>query len=74
MVEAGAVVLIDAKEPIAHEKALVIDGELVEFGSYNFTAQAEKNREICVVMHDRELARKLAEDWHAHEMHAEAQQ
>ena len=53
----GISVLIDAKHPIAHNKVMIIDGQTVITGSFNFTRQAEEhNAENLLVIHDRTLA------------------
>jgi phosphatidylserine/phosphatidylglycerophosphate/cardiolipin synthase-like enzyme len=41
-------------------------------GSFNFTKAAEEhNAENLLVLHDRALAAKYAENWQLHEQHAE---
>ena len=68
----GISVLIDAKHPIAHNKIMIIDGEVVITGSFNFTKQAEEhNAENLLVIHDRGLAERYLENWHDHEAHSE---
>ena len=69
---AGISVLIDAKHPIAHNKIMIIDGETVITGSFNFTNQAEDhNAENLLVIHDRGLAQRYLANWHDHEAHSE---
>lgn len=64
-------VLIDDRHAIAHNKVMVIDGETVITGSFNFTKAAqEKNAENLLILHDQELAKRYAENWHAHEAHS----
>ena len=64
--------LIDAKHAIAHNKIIIIDGETLITGSFNFTEQAEKsNAENLMVIHDRILAQRYLENWHDHEGHSE---
>lgn len=59
-------VLIDAKHAIAHNKVIVIDGETVLTGSFNFTKAAQdKNAENLLILHDRKLAAQYAENWRA---------
>lgn len=42
---------------LMHHKVIIIDGETVIFGSYNFTSSAEKyNDENVMIVHDRGLA------------------
>ena len=53
----GIVTLIDGAHAIAHNKVMVIDGETVITGSFNFTTAAEqKNAENLLVIHDTALA------------------
>ena len=49
-------VAFDYKHAIQHNKFLIVDGQTVETGSFNYTKQAEyKNAENCLVLHDKEL-------------------
>lgn len=69
---AGVKTLIDAKHSIAHNKIMIIDGETVITGSFNFTKAAENsNAENLLVIHDVSLAVKYVENWHRHEEHSE---
>jgi phosphatidylserine/phosphatidylglycerophosphate/cardiolipin synthase-like enzyme len=53
----GVPVVIDANHAIAHNKVIVIDGELVITGSFNFTKAAqEKNAENLLILRDLALA------------------
>ncbi len=64
---------IDAKHAIAHNKVIVIDGETVITGSFNFTKAAEEhNAENMLVIRDSALAAKYAANWQAHVEHSEA--
>jgi phosphatidylserine/phosphatidylglycerophosphate/cardiolipin synthase-like enzyme len=68
----GMSVLIDAKHQIAHNKIMIIDGETVITGSFNFTRQAEEhNAENLLVIHDHGLAERYLANWHDHEAHSE---
>ncbi|MGO9115587.1 MAG: phospholipase D family protein [Thermoguttaceae bacterium] len=68
----GISVLIDEKHQIAHNKIMIIDGETVVTGSFNFTRQAEEhNAENLLVIHDRGLAERYLANWHDHEAHSE---
>jgi len=68
----GISVLIDAKHPIAHNKIMIIDGEVVITGSFNFTNQAEDhNAENLLVIHDRGMAEQYLANWHDHEAHSD---
>ena len=60
VVRHGISVLVDAKHSIAHNKIIVIDGQVAITGSFNFTMQAENsNAENLLVIHDRALAAAL---------------
>jgi len=65
--------LIDVKHAIAHNKVMVIDGETVITGSFNFTKAAEeKNAENLLVIQDPSLASKYLANWLEHEKHSVA--
>jgi len=50
---------IDYKPAIAHNKVMIIDGETVITGSFNFTKAAEeKNTENIIIIKDANLAKK----------------
>ncbi|MGA2069346.1 MAG: phospholipase D family protein [Thermoguttaceae bacterium] len=64
---------IDAKHAIAHNKVMVIDGQTVVTGSFNFAKNAEEhNAENLLVIRDQGLAEKYAANWKAHAEHSEA--
>jgi len=64
---------IDAKHSIAHNKIIVIDGETVLTGSFNFTKAAEEhNAENLLVIHDAQLAARYTQNWNEHFAHSEA--
>ena len=63
---------IDAKHAIAHNKIMVIDGQTVITGSFNFTKAAEEhNAENLLVIREKTLADKYTANWKAHAAHAE---
>ncbi|HWB10336.1 MAG TPA: cyclase family protein [Pirellulales bacterium] len=69
---AGIPTFIDAAHAIAHNKVMVIDGQTVITGSFNFTRAAElHNAENLLVIRDRPLAEKYAANWQAHLLHSE---
>ena len=69
----GVPVSVDSAHAIAHNKVMVIDGETVITGSFNFTAAAEKsNAENLLVIHDKSLANQYAENWKKHKAHSGA--
>jgi phosphatidylserine/phosphatidylglycerophosphate/cardiolipin synthase-like enzyme len=48
---------LDGNPNSMHHKVLIIDGQIVIFGSYNFTRAAEeKNDENILIIHDPDLA------------------
>jgi phosphatidylserine/phosphatidylglycerophosphate/cardiolipin synthase-like enzyme len=54
---AGLDVRLDGEPGLLHHKVIIIDGEIVVMGSYNFTASAEKyNDENLIVIHNSEIA------------------
>lgn len=61
---AGIPVWIDYKVAIAHNKVMIIDGETVVTGSFNFTKAAQdKNAENVLIIRDRELAKEYTNNW-----------
>jgi len=66
LVHAGVPVSIDDKVAIAHNKVMVIDGQTVITGSFNFTKAAqEKNAENLLVIRDSDLAQQYLANWQA---------
>jgi phosphatidylserine/phosphatidylglycerophosphate/cardiolipin synthase-like enzyme len=69
---AGIPTFIDAAHAIAHNKVMVIDGQTVLTGSFNFTTAAEQhNAENLLVLRDPSLADRYAANWQAHLLHSE---
>jgi len=69
---AGIPVKIDAQHAIAHNKVMIIDGETVITGSFNFTKAAEENNaENLLVIHDKKLAERYIKNWQEHDRHSE---
>jgi phosphatidylserine/phosphatidylglycerophosphate/cardiolipin synthase-like enzyme len=69
---AGVPTYIDAKHAIAHNKIMVIDGETVITGSFNFTKGAEdKNAENLLVLQSKPLAQRYLQNWQHHLQHSE---
>ena len=69
----GIPIKIDAQHAIAHNKVMIIDGETVITGSFNFTKAAEENNaENLLIIHDKTLAERYIENWKEHERHSEA--
>ena len=68
----GIPTFIDARHAIAHNKVIVVDGQVVITGSFNFTKAAEENNaENLLVILDPELAAKYAQNWVVHRQHSE---
>jgi phosphatidylserine/phosphatidylglycerophosphate/cardiolipin synthase-like enzyme len=68
----GIPVKIDSSHVIAHNKVMVIDGETVITGSFNFTKAAEEsNAENLLIIHDKKLADLYTKNWQEHEKHSE---
>jgi phosphatidylserine/phosphatidylglycerophosphate/cardiolipin synthase-like enzyme len=69
----GVSTMIDATHAIAHNKVIVIDGETVLTGSFNFTKAAqEKNAENLLIIRDPALAAQYTENWEAHRQHSQS--
>ena len=72
LANSGMSVKIDSKHAIAHNKVMVIDGETVITGSFNFTKAAEENNaENLLVIRDKKLAERYKENWQQHSGHSE---
>lgn len=55
---------INHRYAIMHDKFIVVDGERVETGSFNFTASAEaRNAENVLVLRDPAVAQRYAREW-----------
>ena len=68
----GIPVRIDAQHAIAHNKVMIIDGETVITGSFNFTKAAEENNaENLLVIHDKKLADQYTKNWKEHDRHSQ---
>jgi phosphatidylserine/phosphatidylglycerophosphate/cardiolipin synthase-like enzyme len=68
----GVPTMIDATHAIAHNKVMIIDGETVLTGSFNFTKAAqEKNAENLLIIRDPALAAQYAHNWEAHRQHSQ---
>ena len=67
----GIPVKIDAQHAIAHNKVMIIDGETVITGSFNFTKAAEENNaENLLVIRDKKLAERYTRNWQEHVQHS----
>jgi phosphatidylserine/phosphatidylglycerophosphate/cardiolipin synthase-like enzyme len=71
LVDHGVPTSIDDEHTTAHNKVIIIDGQVVITGSFNFTEQAEEeNAENLLVIRDRALAEKYTANWKAHAKHS----
>jgi phosphatidylserine/phosphatidylglycerophosphate/cardiolipin synthase-like enzyme len=71
IVDAGIPTYMDPAHAIAHNKVIVIDGQTVLTGSFNFTSSAEnRNAENLLVVHDQPIAAKYAGNWQTHLQHS----
>jgi phosphatidylserine/phosphatidylglycerophosphate/cardiolipin synthase-like enzyme len=62
--QAGLDVLRDGNEGLMHHKVMIIDGNTVIFGSYNFTNSAEaKNDENLVVVNNADIAAQFMREF-----------
>lgn len=72
MKDQGVPTYIDSKHAIAHSKIMIIDGEKVITGSFNFTkAPEEHNAENLVVIKDQKTAEEYMQNWKVHRKHSE---
>ena len=72
LTHAGIPVWIDAQHAIAHNKVMIIDGNMVLTGSFNFTKAAEQqNAENLVSIHDAAFAEQYTANWQKHLQHSE---
>ncbi len=70
--QGGIGLTIDASHAIANNKVMIIDGETVITGSFNFSkAAAEKNAENLLIIRNRDLASIYGKNWQRHREHAE---
>jgi phosphatidylserine/phosphatidylglycerophosphate/cardiolipin synthase-like enzyme len=64
MRSAGLDVRLDGNPANMHHKVIIIDGEIVVTGSYNFSASAEeRNDENTLIIHDPQLAAAFLEEF-----------
>ncbi len=65
-------VWLDGKHAIAHNKIIIIDGHIVELGSFNFTKQAEvSNAENLIIIDSVVLADKYKVNFLLHKFHSQ---
>lgn len=67
----GVRVFLDADHTSAHNKVIIIDGQRVITGSFNFTEAAqEQNAENLVVIEGADVASQYVENFNSHLPHA----
>ena len=72
VVNGGVPLYIDARHPVAHNTVIIIDGEIVITGSFNFTRAAEETyAEYLLVLRDPALAARYYRNWQEHQAHSE---
>lgn len=65
-------VLIDCEHDKAHNKIIIVDGQVVITGSFNFSKSAENgNAENLLVIRDVTIADKYTANWKLHAEHSE---
>jgi phosphatidylserine/phosphatidylglycerophosphate/cardiolipin synthase-like enzyme len=71
---AGIPTWLDGAHAIAHNKVMIIDGETLITGSFNFTAAAEKSNaeNLLVIKNARALVAKYEANWLEHQRHSES--
>ena len=67
LAHSGIITMIDAAHAIAHNKVMIIDGETVFTGSFNFARPPED----LLVTRDKFLAARYTENWQEHAQHSE---
>ena len=71
----GIQVMIDSMHSIAHNKVMIVDGQVVITGSFNFTKNAEYyNAENVVVIRDPTVAAAYLRNWNEHLAHSQIAQ
>jgi phosphatidylserine/phosphatidylglycerophosphate/cardiolipin synthase-like enzyme len=71
LVAAGVPVSLDVRHAWAHDKVMILDGEVVITGSYNWTVAADtQNGENLLVIRDPQLAQVYTENWQRHAHHS----
>jgi phosphatidylserine/phosphatidylglycerophosphate/cardiolipin synthase-like enzyme len=68
----GVPTTIDANHAISHNKVMIIAGETVLTGSFNFNKTAqEKNAEHVLIIRDAALAAQYTQNWPIHAQHSQ---
>ena len=65
-------IFIDEAHTTAHNTVMILDGQTVITGSFNYTKQAkENNAENLLIIKSGELAKLYVDNWKAHRQHLE---
>lgn len=73
LANAGASVLLDGRHALAHSSCLIIDGQTVITGSFNYTkASEETNAEDLLILRAPRLAQVYRDYWEKHRAHSES--
>ena len=73
LVHAGIPVWVDDSHPIAHNKVMMVDSQIVATGSFNYTkAASQANAENLLIIRDPALTAIYIANWEAHRNHAHA--
>ncbi len=68
LARSGAWIWVDESRGVLHHKVLVIDGQIVVLGSYNFSNNAEtRNDENVLILYDPRLAQIFEAWWQDHQ-------
>lgn len=72
LAHSGIMTMIDAAHSIAHNKVMIMDGETVITGRFNFAkAVEEKNAQNLLVIRDRFLGSRYRLNWQEQAQHSE---
>jgi phosphatidylserine/phosphatidylglycerophosphate/cardiolipin synthase-like enzyme len=68
----GVPTMINANHAISHNKVMIIDGEILITGSFNFTKAAQtQNAENLLIIRDPALAAQYTQNWETHRPHSQ---
>jgi phosphatidylserine/phosphatidylglycerophosphate/cardiolipin synthase-like enzyme len=71
LARSGVPVFVDAAHVLAHNKVMMIDGETVITGSFNFTYAAQRdNAENLLILRNPALAARYLANWKVHRGHS----
>jgi len=72
LANSGIPTYIDAEHQIAHNKIIIIDGETVIGGSFNYSKSAEdSNAENVTIIKNKDFAKIFVVNWHEHQKHSQ---